>query len=112
MLGFLQLLLRALHRVFDGRFVDLLFGDGVLRQYANGVTVDLGEPAANREPLRTPPLVMRNSPFSICVSNGIWPGRMPISPSTVGITTESMVSEYTFASGVTISSMRGMFEKD
>src|SRR5258708_407835 len=33
---------------------------------------------------------------------------MPISPSTVGMTTESMVSEYTFASGVTISSVRGM----
>ena len=28
--------------------------------------------------------------------------------STVGMTTESMVSEYTFASGVTISRVRGM----
>ena len=55
-----------------------------------------------------PPFVTRSSPCSIWVSSGMWPGRTPISPSTVGMTTESMVSEYTFASGVTISSVRAM----
>src|SRR5258708_4579229 len=33
---------------------------------------------------------------------------MPISPSTVGMTTESMLQEYTFAEGVTLSRVRGM----
>ena len=38
----------------------------------------------------------------------MWPGRMPTSPSTVGMTTVSTVSEYTRASGVTISRVRGI----
>src|SRR3954463_3449073 len=54
------------------------------------------------------PFTTRSSPCSICVSNGMCPGRMPTSPATVGITTESIVSEYTRESGVTISRVRGM----
>src|SRR5580698_6065486 len=38
----------------------------------------------------------------------MWPGRTPISPSCVGMTTVSIVSEYSRASGVTISRVRGM----
>ena len=55
-----------------------------------------------------PPLVTRSSPSETWVRSDMWPGRTPISPSTVGITTPSIVSEYTRASGVTISRFRGM----
>jgi hypothetical protein len=89
----LDCLLGALEGGLDGIFVDLLLGDGAFGEDGNLVAVDLGEAAADRkiQGLRA----LGDAQFAVLdlVSRGMWPGRMPISPSTVGMTTVSMVSE-------------------
>ena len=49
-LGFLEFVFGTLDRGFDGMLINLFLGDGVLGEYANLVTVDLGETVADGEP--------------------------------------------------------------
>lgn len=88
-----QFFFSPLQGVLDGMFVDLFFADCPFGQNVNPVAFDLNEPAADREPQGLAVFVTRNSPCSTWVSRGMWPGRMPISPSAVGMTTVSIVSE-------------------
>ena len=88
----LQRFLGALHGFFRGVLVDLGFVDRKFGEHLDAVALDLGKAAADHQLFVSAPLVTRSSPSATWVSSGIWPGRMPISPSTVGMTTVSTVS--------------------
>ena len=104
-----ELGLGPLPRLLDRVLVDFLLLDGALGQDGNLVVRDLRKPLADTSSSVAPrpwsPAVRRTETW---VRSDMWPGRTPISPSTVGITTPSIMSEYTRASGVTISRFRGM----